>query len=122
MFENIGKKIKGLATFICIAGIFISVALGLVICNTNTLTGILVWIIGCLASWIGSFFMYGYGELIDKTTDMSENINRLCRNSKSDNERINEIDRLRDLGLISEEEHKQVSLNVMADNNKESKK
>ena len=35
--------------------------------------GLVVIIVGCLGSWIGSFFTYGFGELIEKTTEIAEN-------------------------------------------------
>lgn len=70
MFKNIGGKIKGLAKVICIVGIAISVVSGLgMICTgyngAMVGMGLAVMIVGSLASWIGSFFAYGFGELID---------------------------------------------------------
>ena len=83
MFNNIGGKIKGLAKLICWAGIILSVLLGVLMITgadvsdavegAETLQGmgwvggVLFIVIGCLASWIGSFFTYGFGQLIENT-------------------------------------------------------
>jgi len=87
MFTNIGKKIKGLAKFICWVGIIFSVIGGILqIVNGvkeatangvspvgQIVLGVIIIVGGFLISWIGSFFMYGFGELIDKTADIAEN-------------------------------------------------
>ena len=72
MFKNIGGKIKGLAKVICIVGIAISVVAGIgMICSgyngAMVGMGFAVMIVGSLVSWIGSFFAYGFGELIENT-------------------------------------------------------
>ena len=67
MFEDIGGKIKNLALITCIIGIIASVITGFAMLANGTFVGIIVVIVGSLASWIGSFFTYGFGELIDHT-------------------------------------------------------
>ena len=83
MFNNIGKKIKTLAAVICWIGIISSViaAIVLFICGLDWgdeafffLMAILVLVAGSLVSWIGSFFTYGFGELIDKTCDIEKKL------------------------------------------------
>ena len=84
MFENIGKKIKTLAKVLCWVGIVISIiyaiALFLIAMDsydeeTFIIMGIVTLIVGPLTSWISSFFMYGFGELIDKASDIEKKIN-----------------------------------------------
>lgn len=70
MFENIGGKIKTLATVITIIGIVGSVIFGLIILARDFLLGLLIIIVGSLASWIGSFFAYGFGQLIENTEEL----------------------------------------------------
>lgn len=81
MFSNIGGKIKGLAKVICIVGMAIFVVAGIVMIgfgsssyngDTMTVMGCVVMIVGPLVSWIGSFFAYGFGELIENTTVIAE--------------------------------------------------
>ena len=68
MFNNIGKKIKGLAKFICWLGIVGSVIAGIVLCSLHmSVIGFLTIVLGALLSWIGSFFIYGFGQLIENS-------------------------------------------------------
>ena len=86
MFNNIGGKIKSLAKFMCWLGISASVIIGIVLIigatnrngyysytDTNmVITGILVMIMGSILSWIGSFVLYGFGELVDNSSKLVE--------------------------------------------------
>ena len=77
MFDNIGGKIKGLAKVLCWVGIIFSVISGIVtmVAGANVrgaggvgiFGGLLTIAIGCVLSWIGSFFTYGFGQLIENT-------------------------------------------------------
>ncbi len=83
VFNNIGKKIKGLAKVIFwitfIMFVLGAIGGGIAIFATQDCeeypayiaAGIAVMLVGSglgfLVSWIGSFFMYGYGQLIDDT-------------------------------------------------------
>lgn len=85
MFKNIGGKIKGLAKFICWVGIIVSIIIGVAMIaganqsnGLNTYTnnsmivgGILVIVFGILASWVGSFTLYGFGELVDNSSKLA---------------------------------------------------
>ena len=70
MFDNIGGKIKTLAVVTCFLGIISSVIVGLSQLDHG---GILILLLGCLGSWIGAFFIYGFGELIEQATIAAEN-------------------------------------------------
>ena len=70
MFRNIGSKIMTLAEVVCWIGILLSVFSGIALIairSENTLLGILIIVIGSLFSWIGAFFTYGFGHLIQNT-------------------------------------------------------
>lgn len=85
MFHNIGGKIKTLAKVICWVGIALSIVLGLVLFITisvyqpviGAIVGMMVAIptalLGALLSWIGSFRLYGYGEMIELTAKIERN-------------------------------------------------
>lgn len=74
MFSNIGGKIKALAKVICWLGIIAAVIAGIVqLAVGATVTGLLTMVFGALGSWVGSFLLYGFGELIDKTTLIAQN-------------------------------------------------
>lgn len=117
MFNNVGRKIKKVANVFCWIGIvgYIILAICLFITagsyyNTGDIvaSGFVILFVGPALSWLVSLFIYGFGELIDKTNEINENINvvkhRLAKGNTK-NKRSNEIERLYSEGLISEEEH-----------------
>ncbi len=88
MFNEIGKKIKRLASTLCKVQIAIYViaaivflGLGLIsIVDGNEdsaffwiLIGLACAIIGPLLAWLSTIILYGYGELIDKTGEIEKN-------------------------------------------------
>lgn len=77
MFDNIGGKIKGLATIICWIGIIGSIIGGISSWIAAKEFNFVVFLIGfgiivggSLVSWIGCFTTYALGELVDNTTDI----------------------------------------------------
>ena len=91
MYENIGGKIKGLAIVVfAIMAILSLVAGGFMLFRDNGgfLIGILTAGIGILLSWIGTFFLYGFGQLIENTDilvyqakNTSKNIEKISTNN-----------------------------------------
>jgi len=103
MFNNIGEKIKKLAVVVCWIGIIGSLILGILVVaapnsinynynykvnvNGNTvasssniaaqvITGVIVFVIGSLASWISSFFLYGFGELVSNSKKIADSLKK----------------------------------------------
>ena len=73
MFDNIGGKIKTVATAFTFIGIAVSLIAGLVLFGFEKVgSGILVILFGSLFSWLGSLTWYGFGEIIEL---MQENAN-----------------------------------------------
>lgn len=122
MFDNIGKKIKSLSIVLCWVGIIAYVIVAIIMfINASegpyrteglyTGLGFAFLIGGPLLSWVSSFFMYGFGELIDKTCDIERNTHSGERKSvaqtKIETERIDKIEKLRSQGLITEEEYRE---------------
>ena len=93
MFSNIGRKIRVLAKVFCWLGIIGSVIIGvLMISGSSYFTaisgnlgddaaafaagslgafgGIVFIIVGSLLSWISSFALYGFGELVDNSSKL----------------------------------------------------
>ena len=69
MFSNIGHKIQVLAKVVCWVGIIAAVISGIIIMasgyrGSGVLPGVLTMILGPLGAWVGSFMLYGFGELI----------------------------------------------------------
>ena len=70
MFDNIGSKIKGLATIISFIGIGASIVIGLsLLFNGGGAVSVIIALIGALFSWLSSFFMYGFGQLIENSDE-----------------------------------------------------
>lgn len=70
MFNNIGSKIKSAAKAFCGLGIAASVISGISFIRVSKDAmpiGLLVAIVGSLISWVGSFALYGLGQLIDNS-------------------------------------------------------
>lgn len=74
MFDNIGGKIKTTAKVVCWLGIIASVVVAIACwANGNPQDdgfGIGYLIGGSLASWVGSFLVYGFGELIERAVSI----------------------------------------------------
>ncbi len=87
MFNNIGKKIKTLAKVICWIGIICSILGGVVMAVSGAAAmdydvasgvaaivgGVFMAVLGALFSWIGSFMMLGFGEIVEKVNEIAEN-------------------------------------------------
>lgn len=86
MFNNIGHKIQVLAKVLCWIGIICWVITGIALMaggssmtyqlngayvrasnGSSIVAGILTIVFGVLLSWIGSFLLYGFGQLVEDT-------------------------------------------------------
>lgn len=77
MFSNIGGKIKTLAMVLTCIGIIASVSAGISMLATGdedlVLIGILIAAFGSIVSWVSSFVLYGFGQLIENTDELVKN-------------------------------------------------
>lgn len=86
MFNNIGHKIQVLAKVLCWIGIVFWAITGIALIaggssmtyqlngayvrasnGSSIVAGILTIVFGVLFSWIGSFLLYGFGQLVEDT-------------------------------------------------------
>ena len=86
MYRNIGKKIKGLAVFIFVLGLVSAAGAGVGIVFFQTdkyvlisnslgmriLAGVVTFLLGSLGAWISTWCLYGFGELIDSTSQKKQ--------------------------------------------------
>lgn len=127
MYENIGKKIKGFAKAAFVIEAIASVIGGFVLLAEDAdmvFFALLAVAGGIAAALISSWFIYGFGELIDKVCAIESHM----RGEESQQPRINlyyeeepiehrnderrqRLERMRAEGLISEEEYQQAMLN-----------
>lgn len=78
MFNNIGEKIKGAAVVLVLFGNIFSFCGAMYYwVNGMLLVGIVILILGCILSWFGAFLVYGFGELIDQTNNISKSVQRM---------------------------------------------
>lgn len=77
MYENIGKKIKGLAFWT-----FLLESIGAVITGISIIAAfeedlawiaILIMFFGPVVAWVSTWLLYGFGELIDKADAIEQN-------------------------------------------------
>ncbi len=116
LFRDVGKKIQVLAKGLMIVGVACSVIIGLVVMagdESMLLVGLLIMLVGSLVSWISSWFLYGYGEIIKNTAEIAENTRGgSCAVTKEDASQANDPERLARLqkllsdGMITEEEYR----------------
>lgn len=116
MFKNIGKKIKILAQVITWINILAFFVLGMALMDLSELAGFLVMIIGVIVSWLSSFLLYGFGQLIDNS-DKLVRCQALSLQSPAsiinvDAEKLAELQKWRESGLITEEEYQQMVNNL----------
>lgn len=69
MFNNIGGKLKDLAVAITVIGMYASAITSIIFLEhiSTMWIGFLILVLGSLFSWLGSFFVYGFGQLIEST-------------------------------------------------------
>ena len=80
MYDNIGNKIKGLALATAVFGIIGSVIVGFFFAVTgSTLVGFLIILVGALVSWVSTWLLYGFGELIENSRSISESCREINR-------------------------------------------
>ncbi len=122
MFDNIGGKIKSLAVVVTILGIIASIIYAIILWSQNSyrhntiLLGLGILLGGSLVSWIGSFFMYGFGEMIVRLKSIDEKMSgyhtsKRPTGSSSDEKSvidIKTIDKWLQEGLITEEEYNKI--------------
>lgn len=113
MYEDIGKKIKGMAKVIAIVQAVLLLIGGIVMMAAASyliVPGLLTMLLGPVLAWLGSWVLYGFGELVDKTCDIERKMAGAPAHDEqkqTDFERRRTLERLRASGAISEEEYQE---------------
>ena len=79
MYEDIGGKMKGLASTVMIVESIAAVITGIamiVVDEYLILFGLLTIVLGPAVAWISSWLLYGFGEIIDYLGIIAENSSR----------------------------------------------
>ena len=76
MFKNIGKKVKILAWVEFIAGIILSIILGIsTIIEGAIIVGLISIALGVFVSWLATLVLYAIGQTAENTEKILEKIN-----------------------------------------------
>lgn len=89
MYNNIGGKIKMLARVLAWIGIIACFIIGIVLISNDEDTvfiGFLTMILGSLVSWVSSFVLYGFGELVENSDILVSNKNKINGSSDERND------------------------------------
>ncbi len=90
MFADIGKKIKKMAICIFILEAGSSILGGLIYMfsgeDLGFLFGMLIIVVGVIVAYVSSWFLYGFGEIIDKLTDIEYNTR--CKSNASEDKTL----------------------------------
>lgn len=83
-YENIGGKIKNLTKLIFIIEAIGIVIIGLVFLSrsdslTLSIIEVLVLFFGLAVAWVGSWLLYAFGELVEKTSDNENNTRQILK-------------------------------------------
>ena len=85
MFKNIGGKIKTLSVVVTWVGIVAAIIIGIALITFEVvLIGIIVIFAGCIISWISSFVLYGFGELICNSDKIAKECYEIRMNMNCD--------------------------------------
>lgn len=111
MFNNIGKKFKVLAKVMFWLQAIGAVITGIILLaegeDETLIYSLLLILVGPLYAWISSWFIYGFGELIDKAADIEYNTRggKGKGASRAADEKIQKYEKLLKQGLITAEEY-----------------
>ena len=74
MYDKIGRKIKALATVSFLVGAITAFIAGVVLLVDEQIgLGLIIMLCGPVVAWVGSWLLYGFGEIIDKLCEIEQN-------------------------------------------------
>ncbi len=124
MYNDIGGKIKGLATATFIVETLSAIITGIyLMIDIDFLIGLAVLVGGPLVAWASSWLLYGFGELIDNSEAIKWNTAKIASNTSNENQKteakpkkqmtnveirqeLQVLDDQLEFGLITEDEYK----------------
>ncbi len=74
LYEDIGKKIKRMAIITFLCEMLVAIITGFVFLLEEFFAGLCIMVGGSLAAWVFSWFLYGFGELVDKVCDIKKKV------------------------------------------------
>ena len=86
MFDNIGRKVKTLATVSCIIGIVASIILGLMLFSIHVIYGLIVAMLGSFISWLSSLALYAIGQSAENSDKILKILQKVSIDSLNKND------------------------------------
>ena len=92
MFNDIGKKIKGLCKIVFFVVLIIVAIIGIVVCvgldsGKGVLMMFLIWGIGALIAYLLVLFLYAFGELVDTNSTIVKQNEKIIKIMSKDEEK-----------------------------------
>ena len=78
-YSNIGDKIKNLAQVLFVLGAIVDISLGIILMGTDEdliIFGLLLILLGPVVTWVSSWLLYGFGQLIENSDIIADTYNR----------------------------------------------
>lgn len=101
MFDNIGSKLKNLALIIFSLEIIGFACLAVALFDSDGAIGLIPLIGGPIFAWVNTSLLYGFGELIERTTEIANNTKRLKSSTSADSgvsfECMSSVESIRDI-------------------------
>ncbi len=123
MFDNIGSKIKILAIVCCIIGIVATIASQVIVVFTakyttstsyDALIIVLNIIIGVVISWVSSFVLYGFGQLVENSDTVVELLKTKDNNVIVEEDNSSNTRKAKSVNLNASENDKQLEKLIQA--------
>lgn len=77
MFDRIGEKIKSVAKVIFWFGVVVGLIVAYFIGEAgHSYVAIFVFLVSFLISWLGTYLLYGFGELVDNSRKILDRLER----------------------------------------------
>lgn len=116
MFENISEKIKSFAKIVCwveiIAVLIIAITMFIMVNEGPSDTeglylglGFAFLFLGPIYSLLSNFCIYGFGELLEKISDINRKLSVTSGIPNIDHNKIKILNNLKNKGLINDEEY-----------------
>ena len=115
LFSNIAGKIKGLAKFIFVSDLILSILAAILLISSNdnmAPIGIAFILLGPVVALVSAWLIYGFGELIEHAANTDHNTKNAAyadtaptAEAIATQKRVEKLQALREKGLISAEEY-----------------
>ena len=102
MYNNVGGKLKKLATVLFVIEACILAIYGVILLSNSEKLGIIILLVGPIIAWISSWVLYAFGELVDATCNNERNTREILVYLKGNSDSVSD-DESEGVELIEDE-------------------